>query len=166
MIAGNKNPKDNILLANFHTHTFRCHHAVGQDREYVEKAIEQGIKTLGFSDHSPYFFDGDYYSHFRMRPEEFDGYVNSLLALRDEYKDDIDIFKMAFQILNIRLHQLGLTGSTNARDDLDVRSTIQFNDSVEILCSCNCFHIVTRFQKSKIFIFLKLLRCIYYTVCL
>lgn len=55
MIAGNKNPKDNILLANFHTHTFRCHHAVGQDREYVEKAIEQGIKTLGFSDHSPYF---------------------------------------------------------------------------------------------------------------
>ena len=92
MIAGNKNPKDNMLLANFHTHTFRCHHAVGRDREYVEKAIEQGIKTLGFSDHSPYFFDGDYYSHFRMRPEEFDGYVNSLLALRDEYKDDIDIF--------------------------------------------------------------------------
>jgi len=80
-------------------------------------------------------------------------------------EDDIDIFKMAFQILNIRLHQLGLTRSTNARDDLDVRSTIQFNDSVEILCSCNCFHIVTHFQKSKIFHFLKLLRCTYYTVC-
>ena len=77
----------------------------------------------------------------------------------------IDIFKMAFQVINIRLHQLGLTGSTNARDDLDVRSTIQFNDSVEILCSCNCFHIVTYFQKSKIFHFLKLLRCTYYTVC-
>ena len=51
-------------------------------------------------------------------------------------EDNIDVFKMAFQILNIRLHQLGLTGSTNARDDLDVRSAIQFNDSVEILCSC------------------------------
>ena len=81
------------------------------------------------------------------------------------FEDNIDIFKMAFQIRNIRLHQLGLTGSTNARDNLDVRSTIQFNDSVEILCSCNCFHIVTRFQKSNIFHFLKLLRCIYYTVC-
>ena len=73
--------------------------------------------------------------------------------------------RSAFQIRNIRLHQFGLTRSTNARDDLDVRSTIQFNDSVEILCSCNRFHIVTRFQKSKIFIFLKLLRCTYYTVC-
>jgi len=80
-------------------------------------------------------------------------------------EDNIDVFKITFKILNIRLHQLGLTGSTNARDDLDVRSTIQFNDSVEILCSCNRFHIVTRFQKSKIFHFLKLLRCTYYTVC-
>ena len=71
-------------------------------------------------------------------------------------EDNIDVFKIAFQIRNIRLHQFGLTRSTNARDDLDVRSTIQFNDSVEILCSCNCFHIVTRFQKHNIFYFLKM----------
>ena len=90
---------------------------------------------------------------------EYPRYINEV------NEDDIDILKVAFQILNIRLHQLGLTGSTNARDNLDVRSTIQFNDSVEILCSCNCFHIVTHFQKSNIFHFLKLLRCIYYTVC-
>ena len=25
--------------ANFHTHTTRCHHASGLDREYVEQAI-------------------------------------------------------------------------------------------------------------------------------
>ena len=55
-------------------------------------------------------------------------------------EDNIDVFKMAFQILNIRLHQLGLTGATNARDDLDVRNVIQFNDSIEIFCSHNCFH--------------------------
>ncbi len=43
-------------------------------------------------------------------------------------EDNIDVFKMGlFRILNIRLHQLGLTGATNARDDLDVRSVIQFN---------------------------------------
>ena len=90
---------------------------------------------------------------------EYPRYINEV------NEDDIDIFKMAFQILNIRLHQLGLTGSTNARDDLDVRSAIQFNDSIEIFCSRDCFHIVTRFQKLKFFHFSKPLRCTYYTVC-
>ena len=27
------------MLANYHTHTYRCRHAVGEDREYVEAAI-------------------------------------------------------------------------------------------------------------------------------
>ena len=80
-------------------------------------------------------------------------------------EDNIDVFKIAFQIRNIRLHQFGLTRSTNARDDLDVRSTIQFNDSIEIFCSRDCFHLVTHFQKLKFFHFSKPLRCTYYTVC-
>ena len=77
---------------NLHTHTKRCNHAQGEDREYVEAAIKAGIKTLGFSDHCPQFFPGtDYYSNFRMRPEEFEGYVNSIRALKKEYKDDIEL---------------------------------------------------------------------------
>ena len=40
------------LIANYHTHTKRCHHACGEDREYVEAAIESGLKILGFSDHT------------------------------------------------------------------------------------------------------------------
>ena len=80
-------------------------------------------------------------------------------------KDNIDVFKIAFQICNIRLHQFGLTGSTDPRDDLDVRSAVQFNDPIEIVCSRYCFHRVTRFQKLRIFYFLKLLQCTYYTVC-
>ena len=44
------------MLYNYHTHTVRCRHASGTDREYVEKAIEGGIKTLGISDHAPYLF--------------------------------------------------------------------------------------------------------------
>ena len=48
------------MLANFHTHTYRCHHASGTDREYVESAIRAGVKVLGFADHSPYWFPGDY----------------------------------------------------------------------------------------------------------
>ena len=77
---------------NLHTHTKRCNHALGEDRDYVEAAIKAGIKTLGFSDHCPQFFpDTDYYSNFRMRPDEFEGYVCSIRDLKKEYKDDIEI---------------------------------------------------------------------------
>ena len=68
-------------------------------------------------------------------------------------EDHIDIFKMAFQVLNICLHQLGFARSTNTCDNLDVGSTVQLNDSVEIFCSCDCFHLVTHFQKLKFFLF-------------
>lgn len=81
------------LTENLHTHTFRCGHASGEDREYVEAAIRAGIKVLGFSDHSPMLFPAasGYYSNFRMRPEAFEGYVNSVLELRRAYTGDIDL---------------------------------------------------------------------------
>ena len=41
------------MIANYHTHTWRCRHADGTEREYVETAIEAGFKILGFSDHTP-----------------------------------------------------------------------------------------------------------------
>ena len=41
---------------NYHTHTARCGHAVGEDEEYVKRAIECGIKYMGFSDHAPIRF--------------------------------------------------------------------------------------------------------------
>jgi histidinol-phosphatase (PHP family) len=44
------------MKINYHTHTTRCHHAAGTEREYVEAAIANGIKVLGFADHTPYPF--------------------------------------------------------------------------------------------------------------
>lgn len=80
------------MLANYHSHTSRCHHATGTERAYVERAVEGGLKLLGFSDHTPYFFDEpDYYSSFRMRPEELEDYVEVLQALRSEYADRITL---------------------------------------------------------------------------
>lgn len=77
---------------NLHTHTCRCHHATGEDREYVEAAIQAGIKILGFADHCPQFFpDTNYYSHFRMRPEAAEEYVANLRKLQKEYEKDIRI---------------------------------------------------------------------------
>lgn len=86
--------RDIPMLHNYHTHTPRCNHALGQDREYVEAAVAAGLKTLGFSDHSPYIFPeeaGGYYSSFRMRPEQLSDYVGSVESLKKEFKDRIRI---------------------------------------------------------------------------
>lgn len=79
------------MLANYHTHTHRCRHARGSEREYVENAIKSGLQVLGFSDHSPQFFPNGYYSTFRMFPEQLDDYVQTVLALRQEYAGKIEI---------------------------------------------------------------------------
>ena len=80
------------MLANYHTHTPRCNHAVGEEQCYVERAVEGGLKLLGFSDHTPYLFDKPgYYSSFRMRPEELDDYVQTLQKLRTKYADRIEL---------------------------------------------------------------------------
>lgn len=42
-----------MMKTNFHTHTFRCGHAVGNEEVMVKGAIKNKIKELGFSDHIP-----------------------------------------------------------------------------------------------------------------
>ena len=80
------------MLHNYHTHTARCNHASGTDREYVEQAIENGLKTLGFSDHAPYIFpNGQYPSDHRMRVDELFEYAKSIRSLAKEYEKDIRI---------------------------------------------------------------------------
>lgn len=79
------------MIANYHTHTWRCNHARGTEREYVENALKAGLEILGFSDHSPYIFPGEYYSTFRMKLSQLDDYVQTVLALREEYAGKIEI---------------------------------------------------------------------------
>ncbi len=62
-----------MMKTNFHTHTFRCGHAVGNEEAMVKSAIEEGIEVLGFSEHVPlpryrkHIFKGMRYTlnHFR-----------------------------------------------------------------------------------------------------
>ena len=82
---------EEYLKKNYHTHTKRCHHATGEDREYVEAAIAQGIEVLGFSDHIPVAIDTEVIQRVRMTYGEVDGYFNSILKLKEEYKKDIEI---------------------------------------------------------------------------
>lgn len=80
------------MIFNYHTHTKRCNHAVGTEREYVESAIKNGLKILGISDHAPYLFENsDYYSYFRMQVDELHEYAETVRSLQKEYEKDIRI---------------------------------------------------------------------------
>lgn len=80
------------LTYNYHTHTYRCKHASGEDREYIEAAIQGGYQVLGFSDHCPWIFpDSSFISTMRMAPNEVDGYFHSLEQLKKEYQNDIQL---------------------------------------------------------------------------
>lgn len=78
-----------MIKTNWHTHTSRCGHAVGTDEEYVLAAIHAGLKTLGFSDHAAYI---EPRPTERMNIEQFDEYCESILSLKEKYKDQIDIY--------------------------------------------------------------------------
>ena len=41
------------MIANYHTHTYRCCHAEGDVRDYVEEAVNRGLSILGISVHRP-----------------------------------------------------------------------------------------------------------------
>ncbi len=79
------------MRRNYHTHTTRCGHAVGTDRAYVESAIARGLKTLGFSDHVPMPFADGHESNYRVPIRQLDNYVQSVLSLREEYRNEIEI---------------------------------------------------------------------------
>ena len=78
-------------MINLHTHTVRCGHASGTDREYIEAAIAAGYREIGFSDHS--YLKLDEYAAGIFCPDEktAEDYVRSIRALREEYKDRITI---------------------------------------------------------------------------
>lgn len=80
------------MFANYHTHTTRCGHAIGSDREYIEAAIRGGLKVLGFADHCPWIFPDDHVSGCRMAAGLIDDYFTSLVPLKKEYERDITVY--------------------------------------------------------------------------
>ena len=79
------------MIYNFHTHTARCRHASGEDEDYVKSAIEAGIKHLGFSDHIPFIFPDGFDDGYRIPLSEAEDYFKNLRALREKYRDQIEI---------------------------------------------------------------------------
>ena len=80
------------MIANYHTHTFRCGHATGTEEEYIKRAIEGGIKIMGFADHAPAILYDGYKLGWRVQPEDAEDYFDTINALREKYKNQIEIY--------------------------------------------------------------------------
>lgn len=75
---------------NYHTHTELCNHAKGNNEDFVLAAIEAGFNEIGFADHSPWPFE-NFVSGMRMTADELPLYCKSIKALKEKYKDKINI---------------------------------------------------------------------------
>lgn len=77
---------------NFHTHTGRCKHAQGKVEDYCRQAVEgTKITRLGFSDHMP-FPGNDFHGDVRMSWEELDDYLDEVIAAREKFRGQLEIF--------------------------------------------------------------------------
>ena len=81
------------MLTDYHTHTFRCGHAVGAMREYVESALVRGIDEIGLTDHLWLYFEEPPRRNttWAMAEEEFARHHEEMVALRDEYRGRIAV---------------------------------------------------------------------------
>ncbi|HMM12386.1 MAG TPA: histidinol-phosphatase [Bacteroidales bacterium] len=72
---------------NFHTHT---HYSDGRESPgaFVNQALTEGMKALGFSDHSPLPFD----NKFSIKEAELQHYVNEVRSLANEYQHLLQIY--------------------------------------------------------------------------
>lgn len=102
---------------NFHTHTYRCGHANGTEKDMIEAAIRLGIEDLGMSCHVPlphyrkhllkslpairgirslvslmmaFIKNGP---HMRMPYKQMDEHLQKIEECQDKYKNQIHIYK-------------------------------------------------------------------------
>jgi histidinol-phosphatase (PHP family) len=87
------------MIADLHNHTTLCNHAEGSIDDYIQKAIEQGIKYFGFSDHAPMDFDPKYRMSFKQMKE----YEQSVLDAKKRYKDKINIL-LGYEVDYLKNH--------------------------------------------------------------
>lgn len=161
------------MKVDLHNHTILCNHAVGTMDEYLQKALNSGTKYFGFSDHAPMDFDPKY----RMGFDEMKKYETDVLALKEKYKDKIDVllgyevdyleghmdkrlFDAQVDYLIGSVHFIGDWGFDNpefigkyAHEDIDEIWQKYFN-AIEEMAKSKLFDIVGHFDLIKVFKFM------------
>lgn len=72
-----------LNLVDYHMHTVRCGHAEGRMEEYAARALEMGLREIGFSDHSPMLHMED--ATLAMSLEELPLYVREVGEVRARF---------------------------------------------------------------------------------
>ena len=75
-----------MIKSNCHTHTTFCD-GKNTAEELTLAAIEKGFVSLGFSGHSPMYYDTDW----TMKKEDINDYINDIKRVKALYEDKIDI---------------------------------------------------------------------------
>jgi histidinol-phosphatase (PHP family) len=81
------------MRIDYHTHHYRCGHAVGTLEEYIESAVAKGMVQIGLSDHMPLLHvdPETYYPEMAMSMDELPRYVEECQKLKEKYKDQIAV---------------------------------------------------------------------------
>ena len=75
--------------------TYHSHSTFSDGKNTMEDmvlaAIDAGYTKLGFSDHTPFPYDNGYYNDTKMLPDQLEGYIDSVLSLKEKYAAQIEI---------------------------------------------------------------------------
>ena len=90
-----------MRFQDWHTHNKLCGHAIGSLEDYVKKAINLNLDTIGISDHFPFGYllgiEELPVHEYAMVLEEIELYLSSVESLREKYNSNINI-KLGFEI--------------------------------------------------------------------
>ncbi len=75
-----------MVWSDYHVHTRYCH-GLGSLEEYLERAIEKGVKRIGFSSHAP--LTGRSWT---VEEKNLALYIHEVRSLQDKFKSLIDVF--------------------------------------------------------------------------
>lgn len=78
---------------DLHTHHNRCGHAEGGIRDYIEAALDKGLKIIGISDHTPYFSseEDQPFPRIAMAKSQFEEYVKEVIQFKEHYRGKIEV---------------------------------------------------------------------------
>lgn len=117
------------MLTDYHTHSWRCGHAVGEMREYVEAALERGVGEIGLTDHLwLYWLPEESRSREWAIPEPmYDEHYQEMLRVRDEYSGRLNV-RVAVEADYVEGHEDRLLSILNSYEYDFVLGSVHFMD--------------------------------------
>ena len=86
-----------LIPGDYHTHSYRCNHAIGELEEYIQRATQLSLPEVGLSDHFPMYLLPEQFHKYAMDKNLLDEYILETKTLRNQYLSQI-LIKHAFEM--------------------------------------------------------------------